>query len=135
MPVPSRISPACFTGTHGYGNRNRLWVRERVESEWICEVSRKEWSKPLILSMKGSKARPVKELQQMEHPKGNSVKLPRYADSWNYKYFCYPQQLHLHVTEARMVVYVNLLGTFCSHYFPLPLFSLPKTCLYCEQTK
>lgn len=132
MPVPFHISPACFTCTHAYGNRNRLWVREKVESEWICEVSRKEWSEPLTLPVKGSKARPVKELQQMEHPQGNWVKLPRYVDSWNDRHFYYPQQLHLHVTEAQMAVYVNLLGTFCWHYFPLPLFSSPKTCFYHE---
>lgn len=96
MPVPLHISPGCFTCTHGYGNRNRLWVREKVESEWICEMSRKERSGPLTLPVKGSKARPVKELQEMEHSKGSLVKLPKYVDSWNDRYFYYPQQLHLH---------------------------------------
>lgn len=60
MSMPFHISPGCFTCTHDYGNRNRSWVRERVESEWMCELRRKEWSQPLTLPAKGSKARPVK---------------------------------------------------------------------------
>lgn len=79
MSVPFHIRPGCFTYTYDYGNRNRLWVREKVESEWICEVSREEWSQLLTLPVKGGKARPVKESEG--HPKGNWIKLPGCVDS------------------------------------------------------
>lgn len=81
MSVPFLIRARCFAYTRDYGNRNRLWVREAVESERICEVSRKVWSQPLTLPVKGGKARPVREAMQRGHPKGNWAKLPRYDDS------------------------------------------------------